>query len=769
MVNAPDNEESQFLNRDKIPYACYLNRNTIITKNGNLIQIVKFQSYYSDINIRDRLIKLIKEKKIHNFSFWTHLIRYKKPLKGHNKHYFGKMLFNSYQKTNNLEHYHTNDLYISIVSQHKAFNNIINLFQKAFSAKLIYNEYKSFFDQYVKNINQVRENILEACKEYNPTTIEIDDSHHSRLLATLKRIILIKKAKPLTVQIKDISDNISKTCKTSFRFNYIKNIHNDTSSFISILNVKSFQNPSSYRHIDTNIISIDQPMMITEILIPKANKEIQKYFKEQISVLSFLNNNSNNNILGFEQIIHDLQNKNQHFFSHNLHISITAPSLNELNDSVNKISEQLRSCGLHIVRNDIKTENVFFSLLPGNFKYIQDPKINHIDNVFSFCSLHNYPTGSLINKFGQKPLTTFRNSDGKPYFFNWQYTEKFRHSVFIGNNKYESNTVKNFLLSESITSDVSVIIIENTNFSELFIQAIAEGQYYNCDKQEVRIDIFEEKYIQNHDYLEEIVKRLSRFKLKDEPLAEIVQEISQLENKNHENIIEILMKNEIIMKNMQNHPQLLEQLKTTNHSIVEDKVTGIKLPTLSDENIIFKSILIYYAIITRIINKNTKHSIISIESIEMFRYFTSQQIENLLTLAQENECMIIFLFSDNFLKINSSYVSKIIDSTESIFVFPDHRISSKTVKSLGLSKKEDFNLIMDLDSLDHCFFLSQKSLEGSSIIRMNHSRIKESLILTAHKKTTTIREAITETAPKKWIPQFLHEVEGKKHKKHTEV
>ncbi|ETO91710.1 MAG: hypothetical protein P857_882 [Candidatus Xenolissoclinum pacificiensis L6] len=737
----------EFLDENKIPYACYLNKHTIITKKGNLLQIIKISSYNSDDCIRQKLIDILKKTDQHNFSFWTHIIRYKNKLKHKHEHYFANQLFDSYRSSNDLEQYYTNDLYISIVTKHNTFQDITTLFQKASSEKTIYKEYKTFFENHLKKLDDFREEIVQQCKNHRPKLVAIDENFNSELLATLKRIILLKKTKPLTIQIKDIAQNLSKTCKVIPNFNYIKHIHQNSEFFTSILNVKHFRAPTSYETIDHHLINIPQSFMISEIIVPIHNRNVNKYFKEQVSILSETNDSDTNKILGFENIINDL--KKNRFFSHNLHITLSADSVEELNNNITEIYDKLRQYGLHVIRNDLKTERVFFSLLPGNFNYIQDPKINHLDNIFSCCNLCNYPSGFLKNAIWKSPITVFKNFHYKPYFFCWNYVENLQNSLFISNKRHDSNIVKNFLLAMSISKDISIMILENLNLSEIFTCAL-EAKYYNFDTQDLSINILENNSINDREFMTQIVMRLSNFKIEKEELETVLEQI--VGNKDLDSVFDSLIG---IPSILQNVGDVENFKKITNNSFnLDDKILGIKLPTLSEENMWFKSILVYYLLIRRIKTRtNAAYNLISIEGMEFFRYFTSTQIEYIVNLARKNRYFLLFNFSESFFKINNSYINGIVNSCESIFVFSGEKIFSKEwAKKISLTKK-DLDLILDLDSLDFCFFLMQKSV-GSSIIRFDYSKMLESFVLTTYKKTLTIKNDIQKKNLQDWLPVF---------------
>ena len=65
---------------DFIPYVCHYDKNTILTKNGELLQIIRITGFSDDSimsevvslrdNIRDSIVDHIKENK---FAFWFHI------------------------------------------------------------------------------------------------------------------------------------------------------------------------------------------------------------------------------------------------------------------------------------------------------------------------------------------------------------------------------------------------------------------------------------------------------------------------------------------------------------------------------------------------------------------------------------------------------------------------------------------------------------------------------------------------------------------------
>ncbi|MFT6077771.1 MAG: type IV secretion system protein VirB4, partial [Rickettsiales bacterium] len=97
------NLKSKQYDEDFIPFVCHYDKNTILTKNGELLQVIKITGFNHE-SINSQLASLretVREAIVHNvktsdFAIWLHTIRRKKDIapKGDFDDYFSNKLNN---------------------------------------------------------------------------------------------------------------------------------------------------------------------------------------------------------------------------------------------------------------------------------------------------------------------------------------------------------------------------------------------------------------------------------------------------------------------------------------------------------------------------------------------------------------------------------------------------------------------------------------------------------------------------------------------------
>ena len=110
---------------DFIPYVCHLDPNTIITKNGELLQIIRVTGFSSTsvvqeiISLREAVRDSFKKNiKNENFAIWFNTLRRKKDIspRGEFEDDLSKEINLKWEEENNLKSEFVNELYITAVS-----------------------------------------------------------------------------------------------------------------------------------------------------------------------------------------------------------------------------------------------------------------------------------------------------------------------------------------------------------------------------------------------------------------------------------------------------------------------------------------------------------------------------------------------------------------------------------------------------------------------------------------------------------------------------
>ncbi len=239
---------------DFINYATHFNRKTILTKNGELIQIIRITGLNKDgdkdnpISLRDRIRDVIYDNtdNENKFAFWFHTIRRKKNvttrLSDNYEEYLAQQINEQWVKGNDWQNKYANELYISIVSQSAEYSSGK---QGGFAR---YFSYKAASKNYIANLKTLEKELSEFTdkvqNELSDTGAKIlgitewEGQYFSEPLRFLGKIINLKEDRyPLTFN--DISRDLSGS-RIVFGNRDVQVINNKKSHFCSILSLKEY-------------------------------------------------------------------------------------------------------------------------------------------------------------------------------------------------------------------------------------------------------------------------------------------------------------------------------------------------------------------------------------------------------------------------------------------------------------------------------------------------------------------------------------------------
>ena len=159
-----------------IPYACHYDKDTILTKNGELLQTIEIKGFShaknnEATNIRQQIRKAVLETiKFPRFAIYFHTIRRAMNLDDGPKFssYFSQKVHDSWVKSNTWDRKHVNNLYITIIIEGIKLN--FPTFLKSPLINSIIEKHNKILIETHKELNSVTSEILKktgcicACK-----------------------------------------------------------------------------------------------------------------------------------------------------------------------------------------------------------------------------------------------------------------------------------------------------------------------------------------------------------------------------------------------------------------------------------------------------------------------------------------------------------------------------------------------------------------------------------------------------------------------------
>lgn len=473
---------------DFIPYACHYNKDTILTKNGELLQTIEIKGFSNQkstgesINIRDQIRQtILKTIKSSELALYFHTIRHAINLDDNPKFpsYFAKKMHDSWVRENNWTKKHVNSLYITIVKKGIDLN-FASFLKKPFIS-LITKHHNECLVQAHKELASVTSNILNELKSFQPVKLGMKkdntQGYYSTLVKFFSKIIHIN-ASNFPITLESLSQSLAIN-KVAFGFNALEIKKANRKFFATIFSIKE------NNEINTvslgKFLQMPQQMIITQVINfinpKKGHKEAehQSYILDVSKDSKFKDKSGINEL---ETINIDTPNA---FCSTQTTVMVIAEDLDRLKQESLQTYQTLGQLGLPSVKEDLNLEHCFWSQLPGNFTYIARKSISLTKRAGNFAVLNNLPFGELKSKWGSA-TTLFETTLKTPYFFNFHNKDN-GHTILIGDDEAEKSITMNFLLSEASKFNTKFIYLDSSKRSKLYMNALGvEYKVFNFDK-----------------------------------------------------------------------------------------------------------------------------------------------------------------------------------------------------------------------------------------------------------------------------------------------
>jgi type IV secretion system protein VirB4 len=496
-----------------LPFVSHYNENTIITKNGELIQVIRVVGYNNSTilhelsNLRDSIRYALRTYvNSNNIAIWVNTIRRRKNIspEGEFDNYFTKKINDFWEEKNSWNKDFINELYISVVIE--GFNtSIINF--KTFFSSFSYFTTKFTHQKYLENSHQklsdICDKIINFLQDHGAKKLGINewnDVVYSEIMRFLGKICNLQEDYyPLVAN--EICQEISQN-KVIFGGRQIEVNTSKGKSFSAILSLKEY--------FDINLRSLDKILQLPcEFIISQSldffadSKNIVQAKKDQYSVLKLSESLDFARVIDLDKYL-DFEEENKKsspsedqdededqepsdqtdstekkivFGKIQTTIMIINNTLKNLEEDIKLMAEQFRLLGLPIIREDIFLEHCFWAQLPANFTFLKRQKITPLNYFATFSALHSFSSGKLNGNLWGPAIATFRTIMKNPYFFNF-HCGKFGNTLVFGNKNSGKRVIANFLLTQAKRINHRLFYFDFNNNNLPFILSLSGESFY---------------------------------------------------------------------------------------------------------------------------------------------------------------------------------------------------------------------------------------------------------------------------------------------------
>lgn len=478
---------------DFVPYACLYDADTVMTKNGELLQIIKITGFtYEAISseeadlrsvIRQALVRSIPSD---DYAVWFHTIRRKKRLSPDVPFPdpFSGQLHEAWKKRNEWDRKFINELYVSIVHEGQSAD-ITSV--KGFFEGLIPAYDKRVRNQYLDRVSQALrttvDRLLSNLQEFGAkrlTIVEREGICYGEHLEFLEKLINLEE-RPMPIQTIDLSHYLAGG-ELSFAYNAMEvRTAEGERRFGSVLTLKEYKESSLY-HID-EILQLPCEFIVSQCIDFISARRALKSFESQQYYLRVSGDTDLAETIELHDIVSSNRQRMTDYGEQQTSIFVIGYGVAEMERSLKIVREALAKIGIIAVREDLKFEEAYWAQLPANFNFIARLANINTTHVAGFVNIHNYPAGNARGCPWGPPVTLFYTAAGTPYFFNFHLGNN-GHTTVIGPPDTGKDVLVNFLLAGARKYRNRLFYLDATGNARSFVTAI-QGNYFDLDKEGV--------------------------------------------------------------------------------------------------------------------------------------------------------------------------------------------------------------------------------------------------------------------------------------------
>lgn len=472
---------------DFVPFACLWNPDTVVTKDGELLQVLKIADDYpiasdEDLgDVRASVREALAAIETTDYAVWIHVLRKKTSFQpeGEFKRDFAGYLDRFWRDRNDWEHKFSNEVYISVVreGQGASLADPVGFFRQLLPRFDIRYRERSLDESSVK-LTALTNRMLEILAPFGARRLGIykeEGVWYSELGSFLEKLSTLQDRKFPVDQV-SISDQIT-DYDVTFGYNAMEVRMRDDGSrrFGAYLSIKE------YRELPVDVLEglLKMPVefVISQCFLFTTAEKALKGLRYQKKLFDVSNSSALANRSGLYTVLNSDHGKATDFCEQQTGMFLLAESIKSLENSVSRAVRTFAELGLIPLREDILLEECYWAMMPANFQCVKRLKPLNTSSTAGFVHLGFSPCGQGGDNHWGAAVSTFHTINRTPYFFNF-HVGKNGHTLLLGPPDAGKKVLMNFLVGQARKFDCRVVYFDRQRVGEVFVRSI-EGDYYN--------------------------------------------------------------------------------------------------------------------------------------------------------------------------------------------------------------------------------------------------------------------------------------------------
>ena len=476
----------EVLEADFIPYQYHWDRETIVTKKQEFLQIIKFDGFSfetaddEDVDMKKMVRNsLLKSMSDGSFVIYFHTIRLRQSgyPGGKQPAGFAAHVDKQWHEKHNSKASFINELYVTILrkADTKGVAKLEHYLKKASQSSNKEAKAKSLRSMQ-KELSEAVTRLATTMKDYGAkilTTYETDHGVFSEPMEFLSKIINGGFTTPMRCVATDLSHYLSLN-RLYFGDNTIEITGGINKRFAGVISIKEYS-PATAAGILDGFLQLPFEFILAQSF--QFSNRQQKINAMQIKQNRMINaaDKAISQIAEISDALDMATSGHIAFGAHQLNVICFEESLPALEQVLSQAIAELVNLGINPVREKFMMEQAYWATLPGNFDFIARGSDISTMNLAGFASLHNYPIGKIDGNHWGNAVTVFDTSSGTPYYFNF-HSRDVGHTTIIGPTGSGKTVLLNFLCAQAQKYNCRIFFFDKDRGAEIFLRAIG-GKY----------------------------------------------------------------------------------------------------------------------------------------------------------------------------------------------------------------------------------------------------------------------------------------------------
>lgn len=472
---------------DRLPYVGHVNDHTLLTRSGDLLQMIQidgiaFETADSDtLNhmaaVRDVVMRGIASS---NLILYCHVIRRQvtAELSGIQPEGFARDLDDAWQQQLRSKRLYINDMVVMLVRRPaRGKVGFFDRISKWGNGRRNSNEQLAEQARELRDLEAARTNLLSALTRYGPRLLGRYLGAHGICSEPLEILSALYNGdmQPVLEPVGDAGQYLPYK-RISFGLDalQLKGASAEASRFGAMVSIKDYPANTSAGMLD-NLLRLPHELTMTESFAFIDRQIADERIGVALRRLRAASDETTTLRQGLLGAKDDLTGGAAAYGEHHLTVHVRARTLDDLDAAVADVQASLADIGAVAVREDLNLESAFWGQFPGNADFVARKALVSTANLSGLISLHGFPIGMPAGGPWGEPITVLETTSSTPYFFNL-HSGDLGNFTLIGPSGSGKTVVLNFLIAQAQKFQPRTFFFDKDRGAEIFIRALG-GHY----------------------------------------------------------------------------------------------------------------------------------------------------------------------------------------------------------------------------------------------------------------------------------------------------